>query len=432
MDQLDTSIPLSVKPPQIEDVASPFIRAQTLRSNQMTLDAKQREADQQQQEQAQQNAMRAALQQHADNPDDAVRTLTQQGFGEAAVKLDGMLSDVRRKKAEERMSHLNMVKTTTEMLGNKALGIAQLPSAARPAAWGTFRKSVADGLGPDVASQLPEQYSDDALDQAIAEGGKFRDMVDIQSKATTDAQAAIKMDAEKRDSADKWKMSIANALSLAGDQSHWDQVYNEYTQMGPVANNTITTNFPRTWAPEYQAAAAQMAMTPEQRAAAARSAEADRRQAASQARADVAAARSGAAADRADTRFNDEQNAFPKDVKTFLNKLPLTVKTRKQALDQVKQQWPSWVTQYPTLDRDKVNGTIDALFGKAPTGASALVAAAMGDDTADAMPDVVTPTGRASGAGPGPGPAKMQKPIPGIVGGIAESVDGGKTWKRIQ
>jgi photosystem II stability/assembly factor-like uncharacterized protein len=30
------------------------------------------------------------------------------------------------------------------------------------------------------------------------------------------------------------------------------------------------------------------------------------------------------------------------------------------------------------------------------------------------------------------GSAPMQKPIPGIRGGMAESTDGGKTWKRVK
>lgn len=432
--QLDTSIPLSVKKPELGDITNPFTRIQSIRANDMAMQRNQQAMDDEDKTREEDDAVRSALGQYPDDPDKAVEVLTRTGRGTAAIKLQGMIFDQRKKFADTRISHINEMKAGLDVVGNAAVNIKQLPPERRAAAWNAFRTKVTDTLGENLARFVPEQFDESALDQAIVESGKMNDLLQSQERATKAAADAIELDRKGLESSDLWKRSMADAFSTADSQEAWDQLYRQYAGAGPVAKTVLTQYFPSratfqvqgpngvetqafgpAYSPEAQKAMAQIAMTPDQRAdnaradASAKAADAQRRE---------SNARANARDARAAERDKKSEEEYPGAVKSFLNRLPMQVKNRKGAIDLVKQKWPEWIVAFPNIDRTKVNATIDALFGKEPTGIGALLEE---DNTLDdAMP---TPTQR--------------KPVPGLFDEngkqiYAESTDGGKTWKRVQ
>lgn len=275
---IDPSIPLSVRPPQV-DVVGSMHRALQLQAIGQENQLRDLEVKQRLREAADDAAMREAMQ--GGDPDKAVEDLMKGGHATAGLKLSSTINQMRKHKWETKKIQWEAAEKQNEQIGQMLQGIKDDDSFqfAKKAIIGAVAET------PEAAQALNAHFGDhydpEKVKSLLDEHTKRSDLIRMNHYSVTEAQKALELmekgltnvpgaPAGAKVPLDPqaelhFTNSLANRLSLSTNQNEWAAAIMD--AKGGGVPDVVLQKFPAAYTPENAARAAALAQTPAQRIA---------------------------------------------------------------------------------------------------------------------------------------------------------------------
>jgi hypothetical protein len=204
----------------------------------------------------------AVAQEAPDDPDKMVTLLNARGRPQLALSLQEQILKARETEAETMGKRLDSTLKRFERASAIASGITDEQSFQRG------RMLIADTLGPEIAQHLGERYDPATVQQALSWGSSETGRLTAQRDAATSYRETLKLEREMGKDAPEvlanWMKTAGQGLSVARTPEEWQGIRTTLQRGGAPAH--VLEMFPQEFTPEGPALAAQMALTPEQRA----------------------------------------------------------------------------------------------------------------------------------------------------------------------